>query len=97
MYSYVSPALPVSRDPDGNRMELQVDACSAEEGRAMMAATDNRAGGAVRSLACPERSRAAGDRQVNGLVARRGGEVRRRRRCWRSRRATRRRSRWRMG
>ncbi|HEX8572154.1 MAG TPA: VOC family protein [Allosphingosinicella sp.] len=31
-------------DPDGNRMELQVDACSAEEGKAMMAATDNPVG-----------------------------------------------------
>lgn len=31
-------------DPDGNRMELQVDACSAEEGRAMLRATDNPVG-----------------------------------------------------
>ncbi|HEX8643332.1 MAG TPA: VOC family protein [Allosphingosinicella sp.] len=31
-------------DPDGNRMELQVDACSAAEGKAMMAATDNPVG-----------------------------------------------------
>jgi catechol 2,3-dioxygenase-like lactoylglutathione lyase family enzyme len=31
-------------DPDGNRMELQVDACSAEEGRALLAATDNPVG-----------------------------------------------------
>ena len=31
-------------DPDGNRMEFQVDACSAEEGRAMLSATDNPAG-----------------------------------------------------
>src|SRR3954454_624427 len=32
-------------DPDGNRMELQVDACSAEEGRALLAATGNPVGG----------------------------------------------------
>jgi catechol 2,3-dioxygenase-like lactoylglutathione lyase family enzyme len=31
-------------DPDGNRMELQVDACGAEEGRAMLKATDNPVG-----------------------------------------------------
>jgi catechol 2,3-dioxygenase-like lactoylglutathione lyase family enzyme len=31
-------------DPDGNRMELQVDACSAEAGRAMLGATDNPVG-----------------------------------------------------
>jgi hypothetical protein len=31
-------------DPDGNRMELQVDACSAEEGKAFLAATDNPVG-----------------------------------------------------
>jgi catechol 2,3-dioxygenase-like lactoylglutathione lyase family enzyme len=31
-------------DPDGNRMELQVDACSAEEGKALLAATDNPVG-----------------------------------------------------
>ena len=31
-------------DPDGNRMELQVNACSAEEGRAMLRATDNPVG-----------------------------------------------------
>jgi catechol-2,3-dioxygenase len=31
-------------DPDGNRMELQVDACSAEDGRALLAATDNPVG-----------------------------------------------------
>lgn len=28
-------------DPDGNRIELQVDACSAEEGMALLKATDN--------------------------------------------------------
>jgi catechol-2,3-dioxygenase len=28
-------------DPDGNRIELQVDACSAEEGAALLRATDN--------------------------------------------------------
>ena len=31
-------------DPDGNRMEFQVDACSAEEGKAFLAATDNPVG-----------------------------------------------------
>jgi hypothetical protein len=31
-------------DPDGNRMEFQVDACSSEEGRALLAATDNPVG-----------------------------------------------------
>ena len=31
-------------DPDGNRMEFQVDACSAEAGRALLAATDNPVG-----------------------------------------------------
>lgn len=31
-------------DPDGNRIELQVDACSAEEGMAMLRATDNPVG-----------------------------------------------------
>jgi hypothetical protein len=31
-------------DPDGNRMELQVDACNAEEGRAMLGATDSPVG-----------------------------------------------------
>ena len=31
-------------DPDGNRMELQVDACSAEAGKALLAATDNPVG-----------------------------------------------------
>jgi catechol 2,3-dioxygenase-like lactoylglutathione lyase family enzyme len=31
-------------DPDGNRIELQVDACSAEEGVALLRATDNPVG-----------------------------------------------------
>ena len=31
-------------DPDGNRMEFQVDACSAAEGKALLAATDNPVG-----------------------------------------------------
>lgn len=31
-------------DPDGNRMEFQVDACTADEGKAMLAATDNPVG-----------------------------------------------------
>jgi hypothetical protein len=31
-------------DPDGNRMEIQVDARTAEEGRALLAATDNPVG-----------------------------------------------------
>ncbi|MBV9932024.1 MAG: VOC family protein [Alphaproteobacteria bacterium] len=32
------------RDPDGNRIEFQVDACSAEAGKALLAATDNPVG-----------------------------------------------------
>ena len=68
-------------DPDGNRMELQVDACSAEEGRAMLRAPDNPVG----VLFDPD-----------VLVARlRDGEAGRR--CWPSRRASPRRSRRRMG
>ena len=31
-------------DPDGNRMEFQVDACNAEEGKTFLAATDNPVG-----------------------------------------------------
>ena len=31
-------------DPDGNRMEFQVDACTAEEGKAFLSATDNPVG-----------------------------------------------------
>jgi catechol 2,3-dioxygenase-like lactoylglutathione lyase family enzyme len=68
-------------DPDGNRMELQVDACNAEEGRAMMAATDNPVG------CCP----------IRRCSRRGGETGRRRRNCWPSRRASLRRSRRRMG
>src|SRR3954467_8953249 len=31
-------------DPDGNRMEFQVDCCTAEQGKALLAATDNPVG-----------------------------------------------------
>ena len=31
-------------DPDGNRMEFQVDCCTAQEGKALLAATDNPVG-----------------------------------------------------
>ena len=68
-------------DPDGNRMELQVDACSAEEGgRCSRRRTSRWGWGSTRRL-----------------WWRGGGAGRRKRRCWFSRRASPRRSRRRMG